>query len=386
MLVFFLHGVATRDVKYGDKLKGFITEEFTKRGEFLPQFYYSFWGDVLNDVGRMWNWIHQDLQEVKKEFPNLDIQTILRYQQFRQGFLSEFVGDAFTYLNQERGVKIRELIADQLEDFIRRNPEETDLHIVAHSLGSVILWDSLFSDRFDSDDAAFHIRSMIKGLGDSTSKRQVCLRSITTMGSPILFFNTMLDINPNRVKSFAKSYKNQCLRWINIIHSSDIIAYPIRTSFNIDSSDNIFLQDEYIFNHANLAENTAYTVGQVDAALALGVVDAHHWYMNCSKTANLITNNILAGKNIMYDVISRLKKLPDVKNVLTPLNYIFDKKLVHLNFRDGSGSIQMYVNFANIHHVYIFDTNEDRKFAGYFGWNYANSFQEEIELIKREFC
>lgn len=47
MLVFFIHGVATHDVKYADKLKNLIKEEFDQQEKSLPHFYSSFWGDVL---------------------------------------------------------------------------------------------------------------------------------------------------------------------------------------------------------------------------------------------------------------------------------------------------------------------------------------------------
>jgi hypothetical protein len=122
MLVFFIHGVATQNVKYAQALEELIREEFKKRGKPFPHFYSSFWGDILKDVGKIWNWIDQDLQEIQKKNPLTEPPDLFRYQQFRQGFLSEFVGDAFTYLNSERGAKIRKLIADQLEDFITQNP------------------------------------------------------------------------------------------------------------------------------------------------------------------------------------------------------------------------------------------------------------------------
>ncbi|MGV2388747.1 MAG UNVERIFIED_CONTAM: hypothetical protein LVR29_12035 [Microcystis novacekii LVE1205-3] len=48
-----------------------------------------------------------------------------------------------------RGKQIRRIIADQLIDLVQAYPQETELHIVAHSLGTVILWDLLFSERFD---------------------------------------------------------------------------------------------------------------------------------------------------------------------------------------------------------------------------------------------
>ncbi len=146
MLVFFIHGVATQDAKYAQPLENLIREEFNKRGKPCPCFYSSFWGHILKDVGKMWNWIERDLQEIKKENPQADLQDIFRYQKFRKDFLFEFFGDAFTYLNSERGAEIRRLIADRLEDFIKQNPKENELHIVSHSLGSVILWDILFSE------------------------------------------------------------------------------------------------------------------------------------------------------------------------------------------------------------------------------------------------
>jgi hypothetical protein len=46
MLVFFIHGVATQDVKYARSLESLIREEFKKRGKSFPQFYSSFWGHL----------------------------------------------------------------------------------------------------------------------------------------------------------------------------------------------------------------------------------------------------------------------------------------------------------------------------------------------------
>ncbi|MFB2975676.1 hypothetical protein [Microseira sp. BLCC-F43] len=74
MLVFFIHGVATRTVQYADDLKVLLKQEFTTRGEPIPQFHSSFWGDVLSDVGKIWNGIHQDLQILKTEEPSVDIE------------------------------------------------------------------------------------------------------------------------------------------------------------------------------------------------------------------------------------------------------------------------------------------------------------------------
>jgi hypothetical protein len=418
MLIFFIHGVATQDAKYAQPLENLIREEFKKRGKPSPCFYASFWGHFLRDVGKMWNWIEQDLHEFQKEHPQTDPHDLFRYQKFRKDFLFEFFGDAFTYFNSERGSKIRELIANQLEDFIKQNPKETEFQIVAHSLGTVILWDILFSERFNSDDPAFKIREMIEGLGNSSEYRKVYLGSITTMGSPILLFNMMLGTNPEEVKSFADTYpEDNPLRWINIIHSSDIMAYPLRASLNIDLSDNILFQDKYIQNDANEIEkklrdfgNSKNTVVRaiglvnpsINEALALapmfaGTSDGHVEYWNCHQTACWITANILGetgDKSTREDdslerVINRLKQvdgmtlnqMPDLKR-----HFVLDEILEDINFKNDIGKLLLIVNPLRIHHVYVFDKYDNCRFSGYVGFIHGNGLKKEVTLIKDFFC
>ena len=73
MLVFFLHGVATKDAGYSRQLEALVKEEFIKRDQPLPLFYASFWGNVLNQTGQIWNWIHQDLQDLKRTHSQVDV-------------------------------------------------------------------------------------------------------------------------------------------------------------------------------------------------------------------------------------------------------------------------------------------------------------------------
>jgi hypothetical protein len=296
MLVFFIHGVATRDVRCADTLKALIKNEFVKRGKPLPHFHLSFWGNIVKDISKIWNQIHQDLQIVQQKSPEVNIDDIFRYKNFREGFLSDFVGDVLTYLNPERGEAIRKVIAQDLHDFITNHPEETELHIVAHSLGSVILWDVLFSERFSSKltpkDPALYIRAMIEGFRKTENIKEIKLQSITTMGSPILFFNTMFGVTSEQIKEITKNYQHNPLRWTNIVQSSDIIAYPLKSSINFDVATNFSLKDEYICTDVNLAEKAARTIGQFDVAMALAVNDAHSWYWSCHKTASLIVNNV----------------------------------------------------------------------------------------------
>jgi len=419
MLVFFLHGVATQDVKYAQSLETLIREEFKKRGKSCPHFYSSFWANILKDVGRIWNWIEQDLQEFQGENSQSDLHDIFRYQKFRKDFLFEFFGDAFTYLNSERGAEIRRLIANQLEDFIKLNPNENELHIVSHSLGSIILWDILFSNKFKPNDPAFKIRARIEGFGSCSEGRKVYLSSITTMGSPILLFNMMLGTNPEEVKSFANTYpEDDPLRWINIIHSSDIIASPLRSSLNIDSSDNLLFKDKYIISDANSIEkslrnfmNSQNKVVQaiglvnplINEAVALapmfaGTGEAHTRYWNCSQTACLITANILGevgepdtGKNnpdTIDRVINGLKQVPGMTPHQQPglPNHILDKILEEINFKNGSAKVMLTVNPLRIHHVYVFDRYDNCRFSGYVGLMDGDGLKKMVESIKNFFC
>lgn len=337
----------------------------------------------------MWNGIDQDLQELKRDFPQANLDDIFRYREFREGFLSQFAGDFLAYLNPRRGEAIRKIIAQDLYEFLKDNSEETEIHIIAHSLGSVILWDVLFSERFSPNDPSFDIRAMIKGLSESNVCHKVSLKSITTMGSPILFLNTMLDVKPEQIKQFTEGYQNEPLRWINIIHSSDICAYPLRASLKLNSSKNLFLRDEYISTDANLSEKTARTVGQLSAAMALGISDAHSSYLNCSMTVSLIANNICGeDETTSQKIINRLYKIPGMTKTLTLYfkNSPLDKNLDTLTFKDGSGTLRLVVNPLQVHHVYVFDGKGVCQFGGYVGFIHADGLRKEIESIKKDFC
>jgi hypothetical protein len=316
----------------------------------------------------------------------------LRYREFREGFLSEFVGDMFTYLNEQRGFEIRNLIAQQLRQFLQENSQETELHIITHSLGSVILWDVLFSERFKADDPAFLIRSLIHNLSDEHQPSQVYLKSITTMGSPILFFNTMLRVDPKKVKEFCQKNQNYSLKWVNIIHPSDIIAYPLKSSFCLDRFDRLELKDIYIDPYNNFAAKAARSIGQELAAMALDTVTAHTKYWNQEKIARSIVDNIqdenssqYCDRNYLQDVINCLKKVPGI--TLDRLKIaINDKPIITLNFSDGSGKLFYIVNAAQIHHVYLFDEMNLCRFAGYVGWIHTNGLKKAVELIKNCWC
>lgn len=414
MLIFFLHGVAESNVRFADSLKHLLKNEFSSRGQELPHFHSGFYADVLNNKDKIWNYIHQDLENNKRENPHVNNQEIFRGQDLRQDFISHFVGDALTYLNPERGAKIRETIADHLEDFIKKYPRDKELHFIAHSMGTVVLFDILFSEQFKSEDAAFKIRSLIK---ENTQ-----LKSITTMGSPILLFNMLLDISSEHVHKIVCNYNQECLRWVNIIHSSDLIAYPIKSSLKINSDSNLIITDKFVQQKANNIENSIRAISEFPvvgnaieitpgikqalswAALAAGAADAHTGYWECSQTANIIADNIFnTEESIINRVIARLQKVPgmttNLGEIINPIaenipgvkkqwnNLLgsFDKLVENFKFADNSGKLRMRDNVAQIPHVTIYDKNGDCKFRGYVGLIHSAGLREEVKAIKQKY-
>ncbi len=292
MLVFFIHGVATRDVKYSNSLIDGIKKEFNEINQKLPYFYTSFWGHVLNDFNKIWNHIDEDLHSLEKCNPGVNAKEAFRYRQFREGLISEFAGDMFTYMNEKQGREVRQLIADQLLKFVENHPEEEEIHIIAHSLGTVILWDILFSDKFEDGDPAHVIRSIIskQKVGDKPGK--ISLSSITTMGSPILFFNAMLGIDAKDIEQKIRDYTFGKIQWLNIVHASDIIAYPLSASLTLSKNSKLSFRDFFVCKDANLIESAARKINQQEVALVAGISDAHASYWALPEVAKSISDLI----------------------------------------------------------------------------------------------
>jgi hypothetical protein len=384
MLIFFIHGVATRDANYSKLLSDSIKKEFTHLGQKLPYFYSSFWGNVLTDFNKIWNHIDEDLTLLEKRNPGINVKDAFRYRQVREGLISEFAGDMFTYMNEKQGREVRQLIADQLRKFKEKHPEEEEIHIIVHSLGTVILWDVLFSDKFKDDDPAHAIRNLISKPTSETNGGRSSLSSITTMGSPILFFNAMLGINAQEVERKIQSYTSRKINWLNIVHASDIIAYPLSTSLGLNDDSQLIFRDQFICKDANLLEAAARKFGQPAVALVASVVGAHNSYWTLPEVTQFISNQIISKIKSSERIVISLKKFVGLSPVKVKLH--LKKDLVDtIVFRDGSGRLEYKKNFANVYHIYVCDDRSKRLFSGCVNLVYRDALLEKIEYIKREF-
>ncbi len=285
MLVWFMHGASVRRSGYADPLRDRLIADFSDRGLTQPEFYSSYWGEELGSTNEIWDYVQQDLEAFKWDYPQIDIDDVFHYRQRREQLITGFFQDIFKYLSSQQGREIRRTVAMQFLNFLTDNPYDEDLHLVAHSLSTVILWDLLFSD-YGTSDPAYYFRSVINGLVDSPNKRKVKLRSITTLGCPLLIFKQMMNVNDQPLKTFASTYSGTALRWINVIHASDIFAYPLRSSLNLEDTD-LFFRDRYLGEHNFLKKSIG------DVAMALGLIADHTSYWRSARVSKLVMANLI---------------------------------------------------------------------------------------------
>ncbi len=241
--VLFIHGVNTRQPTYADK----FIEELKSLDDPATPIYplVVFWGDVTDN----------EEAALLRGYQVSDIWKKLWFAGLREQLLLSFAGDIALYLSRYIGAKVAAKVAEQIAK-LKDCTVEDRLHLVTHSLGTVILFDLLFSSRWDDErerghDDVMAIRNAIYGVtgSDPNPKQGIRLGSITTMGSPIGIFTLMdvdvpskdaksdpskatstHDITPSLVKLL--DYLHQALGgsklpWSNFVHPGDSIASPL---------------------------------------------------------------------------------------------------------------------------------------------------------------
>jgi hypothetical protein len=188
-------------------------------------------------------------------------------------------------------------------------------------MGTIILFDMLFSARWDPVDAPGHdsvevIRSGLFGVSPNPGQG-IRLGSISTMGSPIGFFSLMdvnqstedardangniistHDITPRLEKLLDSLFKEsgKKLPWYNFLHPGDPIAYPLEKLLPklVDGkSQYIDIQD--ILTHlTTLTDLVTEPFSQTLFALLHGG-EAHNSYWQSDLVAQQIAHAIERG-------------------------------------------------------------------------------------------
>jgi hypothetical protein len=271
---------------------------------------------------------------------------------------------------------------------VQAHPAEKELHIVAHSLGTVILWDVLFSEHFDPNDPAHTIRYLI-----GKERGKLSLSSVTTMGSPIPFLNLTLGIDANQIENFITHYQGKRLIWNNLINSYDIIAYPIRPLFDsITDESKIFMNDYYLEAITDLFDSVEIP------AVVFNSLNAHTYYLESDKVAKNIVDTVYFGQHSYNDssssndttfvnlAIERISKISGVTKDIVKMKPLKENILLEGKFKDASGYIYLSSDLYRVHHVYIRDNHQNLVYAVYVGWIHAEGLKNSVTEIMRQLC
>lgn len=187
-----------------------------------------YWGDVNKD----------DEEKLLEKLKLSKAWEKLYFQGFRSHQLLQFFGDAALYISRAVGKKIVDTLLYQLnmglKDF---NPDTDHIHLITHSMGTIILFDMLFSSRWDAQNAD-GFRG-VEDLRQQFFRGRTPIRSIHTMGSPLGLFSLMTltdtplphthEITP-RLSAYLQALYSKLeapFPWRNYLHAMDIVATSI---------------------------------------------------------------------------------------------------------------------------------------------------------------
>jgi len=204
----------------------------------------------------------------------------------------------------------------------------------------------------------------------------VRLHSITTMGSPIVFANQMLDVRAEELEVLFQVYRaDSPLRWTNIIHPSDVLAYPIRNSIadlcqdRVAWEDCLELHDRYMLQTEDLFGKAVQAIGQPNFEALWKTKDAHTSYFKgreqSSDTLPIIIKTLL-GESMQEKAIALLQKCHKITEDYNSDN--IKSSEIWAVFKDGSGSLQVFVNALKVDHVYILNHCGTVVYGAYAPW------------------
>jgi hypothetical protein len=342
--VLFIHGVDTRYlVKHReDYAKPLIAlldrqlkryrQQTARRIIWLP----VYWGDV-NEAAE---------KQLCQDYQQSHIWHNLWFKDLRVGRMTRFGGDIALYLSRSVGGQVADRVAARVSEIATPSPEDR-LHLVTHSLGTVILFDILFSARWEQvgipgRESVMAVREKIYGIaGDSGNPQKgVQLGSITTMGSPIGIFSlinasgkiernnlgeviTTHTITPGLKELLAQLHQilgEHKLPWLNFVHPGDPIASPLEKLVpRLVDKENKYIDIADILVPANLGEilkegfplflRDLLTVPIRQTALALLIgSSAHSDYWHNSTVAEGVAKAIQAASVRISQSVSSLAR------------------------------------------------------------------------------
>lgn len=311
--IVFIHGVNPREgyvqPTYADELFSLIQAASLPSSRALNKV-ALYWGDVNSDE-------EQRLIKAYQASPGWEK---FWFRELREKQILQFTGSTALYISPYVGAKLAERLKEQIvEELSRYQPASGDrLHLVTHGLGMVILFDMLFSDRWDQLDMPGYesvrtIRQAVYGI-EPNRERGVRLASISTMGAPIGLFSLMNvdasrrektttqgnainthDIIPRLERLLESLYRTQRrkLPWRNFAHPGDPLASPIVVLLPnlIDETSRYLDVQDVIIRSVDLSNVPMQPSSQSLFALLYSGV-AHNSYWQSEEVAQEIARTI----------------------------------------------------------------------------------------------
>jgi len=306
--VVFVHGVNTRenayDPNYADGLFANIQAQITSSASSLQlKKVPLYWGDVTKDE-------ETQLQQTYERSPTWPQ---FWFREVRDTLLLQFIGDTALYLSRYVGAKIVATLKDQMLAALGAPQPDDRLHLVTHSLGTIIFFDVLFSSRWDPPEAPGHdsvmqIRNLVYGIQPKVLEG-IRSASFHTMGSPLGLYSLMdvdkseqnrpfatHDITPRLqqfLRSLAQERGGRALPWWNFAHPGDPLAYPlVPLLYELLAIEQRYLaiQDQ-ITHPMGLLDAVLGLINQSPIAL-LDTFTAHNSYWESQEVAIVIARTI----------------------------------------------------------------------------------------------
>jgi hypothetical protein len=311
--VLFNHGVSTRGVRpdatYADPLFDLIQNNYhSAPGRTLKKI-VLYWGDISAAE-------ENRLLAIYRASPYWNQ---MWFRSIRETVLLQSIGDIALYLSRSIGARIADRLQQQtLAGLKGFDPKEDRLHLVSHSLGTIILFDILFSARWDSPGSPGYasvetLRNLLFGLG-LTPDSGIVVGSVTTMGSPLGFFSLIdvdqstenkldgtgdllnaHDITPRVEKLLLSLYRELGMKlpWYNFMHPGDPIATPLAQLLpDLVDKDHRYIDiQDILIPPMGLVEDLANLVSQWPPTILVGL-ETHNEYFERNDVAQRIAQVI----------------------------------------------------------------------------------------------
>lgn len=248
-ILFFIHGMGESysenqyDVLWTGIAKAYCEQCQVPIDIFNNQFERVFinWQSVTSDAEiTIFDAAFPQLEVTQKNLPFSDVMHPIRGI---RKFITFFMGDVAAYVS-ENDNNIRSTVWQQMEPYVSKG---LPYSIIAHSLGSIIVFDYLFNlfeenNLFLPQSEGLEYQSELSL--NKISQLGVNFRHLFTLGSPIgLFLLRKGDLwkdgkKFNSIKNPVNDDIEKGIKrtWLNFYDEQDVIAYPLENLFSLNTT------------------------------------------------------------------------------------------------------------------------------------------------------